>query len=359
MVSKSTEKISEYVRERRFKKPVFSIKLAPLDVPPERRLQTLSVFGWVCLVLAVGPISWAVAAFLAYNTFWGIYAIFAYLFYMYMDWEICEKGGRRLEWFRKLKWWEYFRDFFPVKLVKTVDLPPDQNYLFAAYPHGILSSGVFASFATDALKFEDIFEGLKSYPCTLNLMFRLPVIREYVLASGLNSVSEKSINWILGSPGKGRAAVVVVGGAAEALYNKPGTYKIILEKRKGFCRLALENGSPLVPVFSFGETDLFEQVYAEEGSLLESFQTWFKKKTGVAPVLFFGRGIFNYSFGILPRRKPVTVVVGKPIQVEKVENPTREQINELHKKFRESLVALFNEQKHIYLEDPNTELIIS
>lgn len=62
------------------------------------------------------------------------------------------------------------------------------------------------------------------------------------MISGLNAVSEKSINWILGSLGKGRVAIIVVGGAAEASYTKPGTYKIILEKRKGFCRLALQNG---------------------------------------------------------------------------------------------------------------------
>lgn len=35
---------------------------------------------------------------------------------------------------------------------------------------------------------------------------------------------------------------------------------------------------------------------------------WVKKKTGILPIIFFGRGIFNYSFGILPRRVPVTVV---------------------------------------------------
>ena len=71
-----------------------------------------------------------------------------------------------------------------MKLVKTVDLPLDQNYLFAAYPHGVLSSGVFSTFATAGLKFEEEFNGLKPYPCTLNIMFRLPVVREYVLWSG-------------------------------------------------------------------------------------------------------------------------------------------------------------------------------
>ena len=55
-----------------------------------------------------------------------------------------------------------------------------------------------------------------------------------------------------------------------------------------------------------------------------------EKWIGFVPVLFFGRGIFQYNYGIVPHRKPITVVVGKPISVEKVENPTQEQIENLH-----------------------------
>lgn len=127
-------------------------------------------------------------------------------------------------------------------LVKSVDLPLDKNYLFAVFPHGILSSGAFAAFSTDALKFEEKFSGLKSYLCTLGINFHMPFIREVALAVGLNSASKTSLNWILSSPGKGRAAVLIVGGAAEALNTQSGSYKLVLKNRKGFCRVALQNG---------------------------------------------------------------------------------------------------------------------
>lgn len=61
-------------------------------------------------------------------------------------------------------------------------------------------------------------------------------------------------------------------------------------------------------MFSFGEIDLYDQIIPEENSWLDNAQRWFKKVTGIAPVLFFGRGVFNYSFGLIPRRVPVTVV---------------------------------------------------
>ena len=64
----------------------------------------------------------------------------------------------------------------------------------------------------------------------------------------------------------------------------------------------------LVPVFSFGENDLYCQVDNPQGSWLRRFQTKFMKIVSFAPVLFHGRGIFQYNFGFLPYRHPVTTV---------------------------------------------------
>lgn len=41
-------------------------------------------------------------------------------------------------------------------------------------------------------------------------------------------------------------------------------------------------------------------------------------------------------------------LVGKPIKVEKIENPTNEQVESLHKKYVDSLIDLFNEYNPIY-----------
>ena len=64
----------------------------------------------------------------------------------------------------------------------------------------------------------------------------------------------------------------------------------------------------LVPVYSFGETDIFEQVSNPEGSVLRTLQTKLTKWVGFAPPMFHGRGIFNYSVGFLPYRKPISTV---------------------------------------------------
>ena len=39
---------------------------------------------------------------------------------------------------------------------------PNRSYLFGSHPHGLLCSGAFCAFATDALNFSQVFPGLKS-----------------------------------------------------------------------------------------------------------------------------------------------------------------------------------------------------
>ena len=91
--------------------------------------------------------------------------------------------------------------------------------------------------------------------------------------------------------------------------------------------------------------------------MLRAFQTFAEKWVGFTPVVFFGRGVFQYNYGIIPYRKPVTVVVGKPIPVEKIENPSNDQIESLHTKYVEELQNLYNEYNPIY-GDINIKLVI-
>lgn len=58
-----------------------------------------------------------------------------------------------------------------------------------------------------------------------------------------------------------------------------------------------------MPVYSFGENELFQQVILSEGSLGRRLQDLFKSIMGFAPCLFVGE-----RFALLPFRKPVTTV---------------------------------------------------
>ncbi len=64
----------------------------------------------------------------------------------------------------------------------------------------------------------------------------------------------------------------------------------------------------LVPVYSFGETDLYAQQPYEEESLVRWLQIQFNKIVGYPPAMFHGRGVFNYNAGILPFRRRIDTV---------------------------------------------------
>lgn len=64
----------------------------------------------------------------------------------------------------------------------------------------------------------------------------------------------------------------------------------------------------MVPVYAFGENDVFYQVSNPRGSMLRKIQNKIQKTVAFAPCLFYGRGIFQYTFGMLPHRRPINVV---------------------------------------------------
>ena len=115
---------------------------------------------------------------------------------------------------------------------------------------------------------------------------------------------------------------------------------------------------PQVPVFCFGENFVYGQAPNPEGSKLRRFQKWFEKNMSFSPPIFYGRGIFQYNFGFIPFRKPLNVVVGKPIPVERIEEPTSEDILGLHEKYVQALKDLYEEYNPKY-GDRKIKLVVS
>lgn len=241
---------------------------------------------------------------------------------------------------RKWKVWEHFRDFFPIKLKKTAELSPNKNYILGCHPHGIMSAGAFSCFSTESSGFTELYPGVRSCLAILAGLFRIPLFREYIMSAGLYPVSKGSLTHLLSKSGKGNAVVIIIGGAAESLSSSPGANTVVIKQRKGFVKVALEFGADLVPVYSFGENELFQQVLLTEGTFGRKLQDLFKKIMGFAPCLFVGE-----KFAILPYRRPVTTVVGSPISVPKCVCPTDEDVDHYHNLYMEALMKLFHEHK--------------
>ncbi|CAM5073108.1 unnamed protein product [Natator depressus] len=333
------------------------VEFAPLSIPLKRRLQTASVVQWVFSFLGLAQCCIALFIGLFFTRLWLISVLYAT--WWLLDWDKPSKGGRRIHCIRNSVIWRYMRDYFPATLVKTAELDPSKNYVVGFHPHGVLVAGAFLNFCTEATGFSQLFPGMTPHMMMLTLWFRVPFFRDILLSGGLVPSDKDTASYVLRRRGGGNVLAIAVGGAQEALDARPGAFTLLLKNRKGFIRLAIEHGAPLVPVFSFGENELFDQVDNPKGSWLRRTQHRLQQIMGISLPLFHARGMFQYSFGLLPYRRPIFTVVGKPIKVEKKHNPSQEEVDRLHQTYIEELCKLFEEHKTKYNvpEDRHLEFI--
>ncbi|XP_040038774.1 2-acylglycerol O-acyltransferase 2-A isoform X1 [Gasterosteus aculeatus] len=322
------------------------VEFAPLNIPLRRRLQTAATLQWVFSFLALAQCCLAAFVLLALSDWWIVALLYAG--WLWLDWDTPTCGGRRSQWVRSWSVWDFFKDYFPLTLVKTVDLDPKKNYIFGFHPHGVLVAGAFGNFCTEATGFSRLFPGLRSHLLMLPFWFRVPLFRDYIMCGGLVSSCKSSLSHLASRPGGGNVAVIAVGGAPEALDARPGALTLQVLNRKGFIKMALKHGAQLVPVFSFGENELFDQMENPSGSPLRKLQNGLQSIMGVAMPLFHARGVFQYSFGLIPYRKPIHTVVGKPIAVVQTPSPSSEDIEMLHRLYMQNLTELFEQHKRNY-----------
>ncbi|KAI8454414.1 diacylglycerol acyltransferase-domain-containing protein, partial [Phakopsora pachyrhizi] len=356
---------------------------APIRVPHHRRLQTFAAMIWTSQLALHCSLFFFL---MSIPRTWPI--LVPYLIWIILIDPAPERGGRKLQSFRNLGFWRLLASYFPISLVKTVDLPCDRKYIFGYHPHGIIGVGAAVNFATEATGFSQKFPNLNPYLLTLKTNFMIPFHRDVLLSLGLCSVSIKSCISILRSrnplldkrsssskinangtestgscnsgkdPGNGNCLVIVVGGAAESLSARPGTADLTLKRRLGFIKLAIREGADLVPVFSFGENDVYAQLSNPEGTLLFYLQKKFQAVFGFTLPVFHGRGIFNYSLGLLPYRHRIVSVVGNPIRVEQNKGPTIEEIEKVQILYINELTRIWDKYKDVYAPNRKREMTL-
>lgn len=187
-----------------------------------------------------------------------------------------------------------------------------------------------------------------------------PIQREILLNCGFCSASENALTTLLNQSNNpndetnrdgytSNGVGLIVGGVPEAFHTYPNSYKCYLKKRRGFVRVALQTGATLVPAISYGENNVYDIVQYNSGSCLRMIQDTFKRLANIKH--FVGSGIFQFKFGLLPKRHPITIVIGAPIHLRKTTNPGKDEINQIHKYFCKQLNQLFESHKSKYVED--------
>ena len=206
------------------------------------------------------------------------------------------------------------RGYFRYEVIGLENVP-DRGRAVLVGNHGILP--------VDALLLQyAIKESLGRWPrgLTDRRIFRIPFLRQIFMDLGI----------VLAHPDTGQALLeqeeivtIMPGGSREAFKPSRERYQLMWKRRKGFVRLAIQTGSPIIPAVCIGNDELYH-VFLDGYELSERI---------------YGKGVLlpislPVGLGPLPLPAKLTHYVGRPIRFryrpEDAEDPKK--VNRLHRR---------------------------
>lgn len=234
-----------------------------------------------------------------------------------------ERPSLRHGWF-----WDIWQQYCSTTVVLEAPLPPT-NVIFAMVPHGIYPFGAALGLVG---RLAHKFKMMK--PVIADVAFRAPIFRHLVGWMGAVGATKEAMTKALAEK---KSLCVLPGGIAEMFLSDTKRDIVLLKERKGFVKLALTTGTPIVPVYVFGNNKMLKLVPFVK--LLQRVS----RKIRVSLVLFFGR------FGLpIPFRVPLFYAVGAPIDVPTVHAPTPEQIHHFHSLVVAAVQRLHHKYQPLY-----------
>lgn len=208
---------------------------------------------------------------------------------------------------------KHLQESFPVVVKGT--LPPQGIYLF--HPHGLISMAHMTNIGQKAFSNWPVKAIRGTNLNSLWYSFGIREMSEGVFVPALYPDMKKVLDERL-------SLAVSLGGVEEMNYLFKGKIRVKLKTRRGVFRLAIETGTPVVPVLAYGENELCDNYGNWKGF------DWINRLLRTIPAHLIIPTWELYEKFLSIHRKPFDVpvvsVIGEPVEVGPAREPTEEDV---------------------------------
>jgi hypothetical protein len=225
----------------------------------------------------------------------------------------------------------YFSRFFTEASIRFEHIPQvekDRPTILCVNPHGIFS--LIWAYCYLADEFEHF------HWCFSSLLRLSPIFR--ILTDTTGHASNIRKNTVVDHMIHKRSIAIIPGGWHEGTLHTQTKDRLYIRKRQGFIKYALQYGYTITPSYGFGERTTYWNI---SGAYNFRFRL---NDYGILTVLPFGQ----WWCPILPYSEKLHVVIGSPIQLPHIQNPTPENVNYWHSVYINEMVNLYNRYKYIF-----------
>jgi hypothetical protein len=240
-----------------------------------------------------------------------------------------------------------------------------ERFILGMHPHGVvpIQCLLWAAYADQYLR-TDKHGTLYGFGGMASVLLYLPALRSLMgwLTGGSASYATLKRGLTTGSGATfgaakhpGRNLYMLPGGMAEIFTAAPGTHTVLWRQRRGLCRLALETGARLIPLYVFGGNDFFHQ-----GLTSESWLARCSRSLGASLCLFWGSHWWMPCVPLVPPHG-VSIVVAPPLPSRRAAAadgvPSDAEIASLNAEYEAVLRKTFDEYKAV-AGYPTAQLVV-
>lgn len=193
------------------------------------------------------------------------------------------------------------RETFPM-VECPADLPP--TCIFIWNPHGLIS---ISSVLFNSLRVCSHPAYRANHAVSLPFYQYIPVVSDIARYAGIISSDYGTIKKTVE---KGESVSIMLGGVREMNLADPHKMVLYIKKRTGIFKIAAETGTPLVPVITYGENELFPR---SNNVIVAASNEWLHSVCGISlPVPSWSSLLHWFELSYRPL-KPIPTYVGAPV----------------------------------------------